>query len=121
MVGQNVGFTLGPFLGGLLYKVGFGNEIFNGYTGPGWVMAISWVAFLGVILVAFEDVPPVASMSERTRVTSGPTSMELRQTISSTSTQVTRRSNRAAATPVEADEAGVPPSDDDIFVTTWRT
>lgn len=83
-------------------------------------MAISWVAFLGVILVVFKDVPSEASMSEQTRVTTGLTSMELRQTISSTSTQANRRSNRAAATLVEADEAGVP-SDDDVFVTTWRT
>ncbi|KAH8833325.1 hypothetical protein DL96DRAFT_1585744 [Flagelloscypha sp. PMI_526] len=35
VVGQGVGLTAGPFLGGLLYKVGFGNEVFNGYTSPG--------------------------------------------------------------------------------------
>lgn len=36
VAGQNTGFMLGPFIGGLLFKVGFGNEIFNGYTSPGW-------------------------------------------------------------------------------------
>ncbi|KAI9460196.1 MFS general substrate transporter [Lactarius psammicola] len=49
VVGQSTGFTVGPFLGGLLYKVGFGNSIFNGYTSPGWIMA--------VVAVLFEDVP----------------------------------------------------------------
>lgn len=121
MVGQNVGFTLGPFLGGLLYKVGFHNDVFNGYTGPGWVMAVCWVAFLGVIVAAFEDVPSVVSLNEPSRDTTGPAPMELRPTVSSTSAHATRRSNRTTGIAIEIDEAGVSSSDDEPFVTTWRT
>jgi MFS family permease len=58
VVGQSTGFTVGPFLGGLLYKAGFGNSIFNGYTSPGWIMAIIWLIFWAVVAVLFEDVPP---------------------------------------------------------------
>ncbi|KAJ7161064.1 hypothetical protein C8R46DRAFT_1164650 [Mycena filopes] len=29
---QAFGFSIGPFIGGLLYKVGFSNDVFNGYT-----------------------------------------------------------------------------------------
>lgn len=57
VVGQSAGFTIGPFVGGLLYKIGFGNAIFNGYTSPGWVMAAVWLVFWVVIAVLFEDVP----------------------------------------------------------------
>ena len=57
VVGQSAGFTIGPFVGGLLYKIGFGNAIFNGYTSPGWVMAAVWLVFWVVIAVFFEDVP----------------------------------------------------------------
>jgi len=57
VVGQSIGFTVGPFAGGLLYKVGFGNAICNGYTSPGWVMAAVWLIFWVVIAVLFEDVP----------------------------------------------------------------
>ncbi|CAA7267687.1 unnamed protein product [Cyclocybe aegerita] len=38
VVGQGIGFAAGPFFGGLLYKIGFSNPIFNGVTSPGWVM-----------------------------------------------------------------------------------
>jgi Major Facilitator Superfamily len=57
VVGQSTGFTVGPFVGGLLYKVGFANAIFNGYTSPGWVMAAVWLVFWLVVAVLFEDVP----------------------------------------------------------------
>ena len=57
VVGQNAGFTLGPFIGGVLYKIGFGNAVFNGYTSPGWVMAAAWLIFWAVVVVSFEDVP----------------------------------------------------------------
>lgn len=36
VIGQSAGTSVGPFIGGLLYKIGFSNEIFNGYTSPGW-------------------------------------------------------------------------------------
>ncbi|KAI0035270.1 membrane transporter [Vararia minispora EC-137] len=57
VVGQATGFAVGPFAGGLLYKIGFGSEIFNGYTSPGWVMCGLWVAFSVVAALLFEDVP----------------------------------------------------------------
>ncbi|TFY78368.1 hypothetical protein EWM64_g5644 [Hericium alpestre] len=57
VVGQGIGFSVGPFVGGLLYKVGFANEVFNGYTGPGWVMAVLWLLFWIVFPQVFEDVP----------------------------------------------------------------
>ena len=57
VVGQSTGFTAGPFLGGLLYKVGFESSVFNGYTSPGWVMAVVWLIFWAVVTVLFEEVP----------------------------------------------------------------
>ena len=57
VVSQLAGDTVGPFVGGLLYKVGFGNAIFNGYTSPGWVTAAVWLVFWVVVTVLFEDVP----------------------------------------------------------------
>lgn len=32
ILGQGIGMSVGPFLGGLLYKVGFKNPVFNGFT-----------------------------------------------------------------------------------------
>ncbi|KAL4243720.1 MFS transporter superfamily protein [Abortiporus biennis] len=69
VVTQALGFSLGPFMGGLLYKVGFSNDIFNGYTSPAWVMAIIWSIFWLVSTFLFEDVPlepPVESEVEMT-------------------------------------------------------
>ncbi|KAG8219389.1 major facilitator superfamily domain-containing protein [Butyriboletus roseoflavus] len=57
VIGQALGMTLGPFLGGLLYKVGFRNAIFNGYTSPSWIMACCYVFFWLIIARYFEDVP----------------------------------------------------------------
>jgi len=57
VVSQSIGFTAGPFVGGLLYKVGFGNAIFNGYTSPGWFTAAVWLVFWVVVTILFEDVP----------------------------------------------------------------
>ena len=48
--------SAGPFFGGLLTKVGFSNDIFNGYTSPGWIMAIVWAAFWIWVCLGFEDV-----------------------------------------------------------------
>ncbi|KAJ3504443.1 hypothetical protein NLJ89_g7929 [Agrocybe chaxingu] len=58
VVGQGFGFTAGPFLGGVLYKIGFPNPIFNGVTSPGWVMALVWVMFWGLHNLIFKDVDP---------------------------------------------------------------
>ncbi|KZV74797.1 MFS general substrate transporter [Peniophora sp. CONT] len=57
VIGQSVGFTVGPFVGGLLYKIGFANEVFNGFTSPGWLMAGVWLAFGLVTLLWFKEVP----------------------------------------------------------------
>ncbi|TFK31844.1 membrane transporter [Crucibulum laeve] len=61
VLSQGFGFSAGPFLGGLLYKVGFSNEIFNGYTSPGWIMAIIWAIFWAASVLLFEDVPRTPS------------------------------------------------------------
>ncbi|GAO49928.1 MFS general substrate transporter [Saitoella complicata NRRL Y-17804] len=45
VVGQGVGTILGPWLGGVLYKVGFGNEVFTGYTAQAWILAAMWLVF----------------------------------------------------------------------------
>ncbi|KAF9012096.1 MFS general substrate transporter [Hymenopellis radicata] len=56
VLGQGLGMSAGPFFGGLLTKVGFANEVFNGYTSPGWIMAGVWIAFWICVYVWFEDV-----------------------------------------------------------------
>ncbi|KAI0349378.1 MFS general substrate transporter [Trametes cingulata] len=61
VLGQGIGFSLGPFVGGLLYKVGFNNPIFNGYTSPAWIMAVVWAVFWAVAAVFYEDVPRAMS------------------------------------------------------------
>lgn len=58
VIGQAFGFSAGPFFGGLLYKVGFANQVFNGVTSPGWVIAIIWMMFWGLSNLIFQDVPP---------------------------------------------------------------
>ncbi|TEB25011.1 MFS general substrate transporter [Coprinellus micaceus] len=57
VMGQGVGMSAGPFFGGLLYKVGFKNRIFNGFTSPGWIMAGVWLIFWICVALFFEDVP----------------------------------------------------------------
>ncbi|KAG1754710.1 major facilitator superfamily domain-containing protein [Suillus paluster] len=57
VVCQGLGLSLGPFLGGLLYKIGFSNSIFNGYTSPGWIMAGIYAGFWVLVTKYFEDVP----------------------------------------------------------------
>jgi MFS family permease len=60
VIGQATGLSLGPFLGGALYKIGFGPNgdrlIFNGFTSPGWLMAAAWLLFWGAVTLFFEDV-----------------------------------------------------------------
>ncbi|KAG9313941.1 major facilitator superfamily domain-containing protein [Chiua virens] len=57
VIGQALGMTIGPFLGGLFYKVGFESAVFNGYTSPAWVMAGCYVIFWLIVARYFEDVP----------------------------------------------------------------
>ncbi|RPD58212.1 MFS general substrate transporter [Lentinus tigrinus ALCF2SS1-7] len=61
VLGQGIGFSLGPFVGGLLYKIGFNNSVFNGYTSPAWIMAALWAVFWVAVAVFFEDVPLAAA------------------------------------------------------------
>jgi MFS family permease len=65
VVGQGIGFSAGPFLGGLLYKIGFSNNVFNGYSSPGWLMTLVWVIFLFVSFFSFEDVPRPVPVVQR--------------------------------------------------------
>jgi hypothetical protein len=55
VITQGLGMSLGPFAGGLLYKVGFKNRIFNGYTSPSWVMAAIWAVFWVCVMKWYED------------------------------------------------------------------
>ncbi|KAG9225582.1 hypothetical protein PLEOSDRAFT_1050469 [Pleurotus ostreatus PC15] len=56
VIGAGFGFSAGPFFSGLLYKIGFSNSVFNGYTSPGWIMAVIWAAFGVAAHFLFEDV-----------------------------------------------------------------
>jgi hypothetical protein len=60
VITQGLGMSLGPFAGGLLYKIGFRNRVFNGYTSPGWIMAAIWAVFWVCATKWYED-PPVES------------------------------------------------------------
>lgn len=57
VMGQGLGMSLGPFAGGLLYKIGFTNSIFNGFTSPGWIMAAIWCIFWVFVVLFYEDIP----------------------------------------------------------------
>lgn len=57
VLGQGLGMSAGPFFGGLLYKVGFANSVFNGFTSPAWIMAGVWSVFWVVCALFFKDVP----------------------------------------------------------------
>ncbi|KAG6878883.1 hypothetical protein C0992_006896, partial [Termitomyces sp. T32_za158] len=60
VIGQGIGMSLGPFAGGLLYKVGFGGRgglVWNGFTAPAWVMAGVWVLFWALVWWYYEDIP----------------------------------------------------------------
>ncbi|KAH0834725.1 major facilitator superfamily domain-containing protein [Lanmaoa asiatica] len=70
VIGQALGMTLGPFLGGLLYNVGFQSAIFNGYTSPGWLMACCYLIFWLIIARYFEDVPTMEIGSKICKITS---------------------------------------------------
>ncbi|KAF7319411.1 hypothetical protein HMN09_00279300 [Mycena chlorophos] len=57
VIGQSFGLAAGPFVCGLLYKVGFPNAIFNGLTSPGWTTALAWVVFAIATTFFFQDLP----------------------------------------------------------------
>ena len=55
--GQGFGACSGPFIGGLLYKVGFANRVFNGMSSPGWILSVIWILFGILSSQIFKDVP----------------------------------------------------------------
>ncbi|EJC99575.1 MFS general substrate transporter [Fomitiporia mediterranea MF3/22] len=68
VLGQGIGCSVGPFLGGLLFKVGFGNRVFNGDTAPGWLMAALWAVYWVAVWLFFDDVPDAPSRREESAV-----------------------------------------------------
>ncbi|KAF7324707.1 hypothetical protein MKEN_00512200 [Mycena kentingensis (nom. inval.)] len=63
VMGQSFGLTAGPFVCGLLYKIGFSNDVFNGLTSPGWILSIVWMLAAAGIALSFKDMPKGASSS----------------------------------------------------------
>ncbi|PFH53641.1 hypothetical protein AMATHDRAFT_137179 [Amanita thiersii Skay4041] len=57
VMGQGLGTSAGPFFGGLLYKIGFKNNVFNGFTSPAWIMAVVWCIFWVFVTLFYEEVP----------------------------------------------------------------
>jgi MFS family permease len=55
VVGQGIGLNAGPFFGGLLFKIGSTNDVFNGFTSPGWIIAALWVDFWICVTLWYED------------------------------------------------------------------
>jgi len=62
-MGQGLGMSLGPFAGGLPYKVGSGNAVFNGFTSPAWVMVVVWCIFWVCVRLFYVDIPKDAHHS----------------------------------------------------------
>ena len=73
VIGQASGVSLGPFLGGVLYKIGFGANgdwiIFNGFTSPGWVTAAAWLLFWSFVTIFFEDVREITTSTRSSEPT----------------------------------------------------
>ncbi|WOO80309.1 putative MFS-type transporterc [Vanrija pseudolonga] len=57
VLGQAVGFSFGPFMGGLMSKINHKSKIFNGFTAPGWIIAAVWAVFWVAVCLCFVDVP----------------------------------------------------------------
>lgn len=72
VLGQGCGMSFGPFLGGLLYKIGFPNTVFNGFTSPSWIMAFVWMAFWITATILFKDVPIQTTRAIELRSTEHP-------------------------------------------------
>ena len=107
VVGQGVGLSLGPFFGGVLYKIGFGPNgdrlVFNGFTSPGWLMAVVWLLFWGAVTLFFED---VQGTIPRTRL-SHPTGIELEPSPAQvTQEELANPSSRPTSPPRDTDRRG---------------
>ncbi|KAJ7062184.1 membrane transporter, partial [Mycena amicta] len=68
VLGQAFGFSVGPFIGGLLFKIGFDNTVFNGFTSTGWVTSTFTLVFAGWSLWVFQDVPKRVRVPSSTSV-----------------------------------------------------
>ncbi|KAH8105393.1 major facilitator superfamily domain-containing protein [Cristinia sonorae] len=110
VVGQATGFSLGPFVGGALYKIGFSNAVFNGYTSPAWLMAVLWTVFWVVVYFWFEDVPETP-----------PSSSEIELPTITNSSQIQPRISDSKD-PSEAHSSGLqtPPTPEEPFRMTKR-
>ncbi|KAF7304388.1 hypothetical protein HMN09_00840900 [Mycena chlorophos] len=72
VLGQAFGFSVGPFIGGALYKIGFSNDVFNGFSSVGWVTAGFTLVFALWSMWAFEDVPKPVRAPRTTSVEASP-------------------------------------------------
>ncbi|RPD58209.1 hypothetical protein L227DRAFT_629967 [Lentinus tigrinus ALCF2SS1-6] len=113
VLGQGIGFSLGPFVGGLLYVYNISNTRSASTTasstatpGPAWIMAALWAVFWVAVAVFFEDVPLAAA----------PTAIPLRSIPASSSlgaSGVEKKPDDSAAslrvTETEASDVPAPP------------
>ncbi|KAH9929147.1 MFS general substrate transporter [Fomitopsis serialis] len=67
VLGQGVGFSAGPFLGGWL-----SNSVFNGYTSPTWILAGIWAVFWAIAAAVYEDAPEPAPLAAEIELQSMP-------------------------------------------------
>ncbi len=77
VVGQGIGLSAGPFFGGLLFKIGFKNDVFNGYSSPGWVMFFVFLAHWVVVALFFKDVPREESANQDIELSPGPSASRI--------------------------------------------
>ncbi len=77
VVGQGIGLSAGPFFGGLLFKIGFKNDVFNGYSSPGWVMFFVFLAHWVVVAFYFKDVPREEPADQDIELSPGPSASRI--------------------------------------------
>lgn len=87
------------------YKIGFSNNVFNGFTAPAWLMAAVWAIFWIVVSISFEDVPqrPISVTNAIPLTEIRPTTAEQAQ---ESETQSKKSETVATSTPApEAEDA----------------
>ncbi|KAJ7758657.1 major facilitator superfamily domain-containing protein [Mycena metata] len=72
VIGQIFGMSAGPFICGVLYKVGFSNAVFNGFTSPGWITSSIWLLFTVAIALLFRDLPAPLNPNTSEAIELGP-------------------------------------------------
>ncbi|RXW14885.1 hypothetical protein EST38_g10974 [Candolleomyces aberdarensis] len=115
VMGQGLGMSIGPFVGGALYKIGFNNRIFNGFTSPGWIMAGVWALFWICVTVWFEDVP--MEDEERSSTSNSATIVTSSQTQQQKPGEKTQEKQDGEVTVVTTDQEDS--SSTDSFEMTW--